>query len=148
MTFAFNDIKNHALLNKLAIDEAERNYLSASNTNKDSYISKLYNSLQGKGAELYLVENKGMKFLDNSTINLLEGHKYYTALVHNVLYHDLVFNNKIIEVKAFSEDGIDYKIENSIARIKTRTWNFSDVMLVFMVKDWNYTLYKKIDLKD
>lgn len=145
MKFHFNSIKNHVLLNKLAVDEAERNFLSRTNTN-DTYISKLYNSLQGKAAEMYLVENSEMHFLDDSTVQILKDRDDYWNIAQNLIYHDLIKDDKIIEVKAYSELNIDEKIDKTINTIKSRTWNFSDYLIVFKFDNWNYELYKKIKI--
>ena len=144
MTFHFNDVKDHILLNKLSIDEAERNYKSPNN--KQTYIEKLFNSLQGKAAELYLVENYGMEFLSYENIDKINSHKYFNKLQHSILYHDLIKDDKIIEVKAFTKDNIDHKINSVLKEIRKRTWNFSDYMIVFTFDNWNYSLYKKIKI--
>lgn len=146
MEFHFNDIKNHVLLNKLCIEEAERNYNSKNNN--QTYIDKLYNSYQGKAAELYLVENYNMQFLTYDNYDSLNKHKYYNELKHNILYHDLIKDNKIIEVKALTSINIDYKINKILHNIQERTWNYSDYLLVFIFDNWQYKLYKKIKIKD
>jgi hypothetical protein len=146
MTFHFNDIRDHTLLNKLAIEEAERTFSSSSaNPNEVSFKTKFYNSLQGKAAEMYLVENKGMQFLDESTVGMLRFRKDYNSICNKLLYHDLVRDDKIIEVKALTGD-ISSKIDKILADIRKRTYNFSDYLIVFEFDCWNYTLHDKIKI--
>lgn len=133
------------MLNKLVIEEAKRLYESPSaNFNQVSFYDKLNNCFQGKAAEMYLVENKDMQFLDEATIDLLVKHKYYKDIKKNLIYHDLVKDGKVIEVKAFSKDNIDYSVEKALKTIRNRTYNFSDYLIVFTFDNWKYELYKKI----
>ncbi len=146
MEFNFNDINDHVLLNRLILDESRRLFESPmANLDNSDFYKKFINVTQGKAAELYLVENTKLEFLTEDNVKTLYNHRYYQNIVDKLLYHDLVYDGSVFEVKAYSKN-IKSNVTKVLDTIRLRKFNFSDYLILFEVKDWNYRLIDKIKI--
>jgi hypothetical protein len=146
LEFNFNDINDHVLLNRLILDESRRLFESPmANLDNSDFYKKFINVTQGKAAELYLVENTKLEFLTEDNVKTLYNHRYYQNIVDKLLYHDLVYDGSVFEVKAYSKN-IKSNVTKVLDTIRLRKFNFSDYLILFEVKDWNYRLIDKIKI--
>jgi hypothetical protein len=132
MKFTKRDIKDQVTLERLIKEEATRIYESDSARHDRSY-EQIYQAVsQGKVAEMYMAETDDYDFAD-------------------LRWHDLKEKKKdgeYIEIKAYSQYSLSAGLlEKEVERIKKSTWNKSKYLIAFLVKDGEYTLYKKITLR-
>lgn len=128
--FSIEDIKDKTFLKKEVEEEALRVY-NGSRSQNQSLLDIKINMLQGKVAEVYLIEKLGYKKADKQ-------------------YHDLM-NDKgeYIEVKAYSYGNIynDF-ITRDLNRYKNTSWNKSTWYILFNCVDGIYYHQATIKLRD
>lgn len=127
--FTIENIKDKDLLNRIVDEETDQIFRRPGRRGR-SYDELRASVLQGKVAELYLVETGKYKFCD-------------------LKYHDLYNQKKqIIEVKAYSSTEIlpPFVIKD-IRKIQSLDWNKSDWYYYFGVFEGVYTLHQRIKLK-
>ena len=129
MKFTIEDIRDKEKLNQMVEVEAKHIYDSTKSRKGRSWDEVYAHVLQGKVAELYLIESGEFEPAD-------------------LKYHDLKDKEgNYIEVKAYSTtDRNSVYTAKELKRIKAEGWNKSKYVMLFSYIHGDYELIEKIDL--
>lgn len=130
MKFTIEDIKDKNRLEKMIEKEAKAIHSSEVSRHGRNLDDIKFSVRQGKIAELYLIENHGYKEAD-------------------IKWHDLKDNDgNYTEVKAYDVWSKDAPfVQRDLQRYRNEKWCKSKWYMLFKVKDGQYELLDKIQIK-
>jgi hypothetical protein len=130
MKFTIDDIKNKELLCELVEYEAKGIYENPKTRKERSYEHVRSSVLQGKVAEVYLIETGNYKKSERK-------------------YHDVVDKNgREIEVKAYANASVfSSEVKKDLERLEKANWNQSEWYFLFSYDSGTYELVAKLKIR-